>query len=136
MHSFTYRIGAALPDLWLFWKDSNKDLIDFSTGWTFEVALAVRETTDAVLVKTTGIEGAVGSEVDHLPNVIVSWVGSGGSVTPGASATPGDFDNLEEGTYDFQLKAIAEDYRVRYWPSDEPIRIILVAPIAEAGPGP
>lgn len=58
-----YTVGAELPDYELTWNDADGDLIDYSTGWTFEL----RVDTPTPTVKSTGIIGAA-----TAPNVTVS----------------------------------------------------------------
>lgn len=56
-----YIQGTDLPDLAIEWRDRAGDLIDFATGWTFEL----RSTE---LVKDAGIAGD-----DAAPNVVITW---------------------------------------------------------------
>lgn len=62
------------PDIGLWLEDSNGNLINFSTGYTFEFKLGTPGET-AVLTKTTGIAGAVGSgsDPDGVPNVVIGF---------------------------------------------------------------
>ena len=82
----TYYIGSELPDYPLVWTDSDEQLIDFASGWTFTLKLG-HPGRDAVLTKTTGITGAATS-----PNVTVVWAA-------------GEFDEVDPGTYVLQLFA-------------------------------
>lgn len=69
MTNFPYRADQELPAIPVAWYDGDNTLIDFSTGWTFTVKLALQETpTTVVLSKTTGITGAATS-----PNVTIDW---------------------------------------------------------------
>ena len=52
-----YTKGAALPDYPITWLDANGDLVDLSSGYTFELRLGDPGTSNA-LTKTTGITGA------------------------------------------------------------------------------
>lgn len=61
-----YVAGAELPPAGLTLRDFEKKIIDFSTGWTFE--LRIRRSQAPVYVKTTGIVGA-----DTAPNVTIAW---------------------------------------------------------------
>lgn len=67
--------NAELPQLQVWWRDDSGDLIDFSSGvsdWELRIGDAGGY---AMLVKTSGIAGAVGSgtETNGTPNVIVDW---------------------------------------------------------------
>lgn len=69
MTPYAYRKDQELPNVTLEWRDANGSLIDFSTGWTFTVKLALASAPSAVLVtKTTGITGAATS-----PNLLIDW---------------------------------------------------------------
>ena len=67
----TYPAGAELPDMTFTWTDSNGDLIDFSSGYTFTVKVGIPGVA-AVFTKTTGITGT-GTD----PNVTVEWATTG-----------------------------------------------------------
>lgn len=82
-----YIEGSDLPDLAFAWFDGNKVLIDFSTGYTFELKIGLRGRT-ALITKTTGITGAATS-----PNVTISW------------STSGELNALAAGNYTGQLTA-------------------------------
>lgn len=62
-----YTVGAELPDITLTWYDSNNNLIDFSTGYTFTIKVGIPGST-ALFTKTTGITGAATD-----PNVTIAW---------------------------------------------------------------
>lgn len=61
------------PALWLWWTDTAGNLIDFSSGYTFTFKIGYPKQT-ALLTKTTGIVGAVGSGVrpSGVPNVVIT----------------------------------------------------------------
>ena len=66
---YAYRKDQELPALTVAWSDANGNLIDFSSGYTFTVKIALASAPSAVLVsKTTGITGAATS-----PNITVDW---------------------------------------------------------------
>lgn len=92
-----YVLGAELGDLAITWYDTDGTLIDFSSGWTFQVKVGV--TGQAALVtKTTGITGAA-----TAPNVTVAW------------AATGDLNDITTaGTYTVQVRATrTADSKVR-----------------------
>jgi hypothetical protein len=64
---FEHTLGSELPDDAFEWTDAQNSLINFSTGWTFQVVVGFPNQT-AVLTKTTGITGAA-----TAPNVTISW---------------------------------------------------------------
>ena len=88
----SYHQGAERPALSLWLHDDDGDLIDFSSGYTFEFKIGSPGET-AALTKTTGIAGAAGAgtEPDGTPNVTVTWAEDELDLTPG--------------TYGWQLKA-------------------------------
>lgn len=66
---YAYRKDQELPALTVSWLDADGAVIDFSTGWTFTVKIALASAPTAVLVtKTTGITGAA-----TAPNVTIDW---------------------------------------------------------------
>lgn len=74
-----YIQGADLPDLQLTWQDSTGNVIDFSTGWTFQVKVG-KTGQPATFTKTAGIAGTA-----TAPNVTVVWAdGELDSLSPGA----------------------------------------------------
>lgn len=83
-----YIQGAELDDLTVSWSDSNGDLYDFSSGWTFSLKVGNKGSA-ASFTKTTGMTGAAAS-----PNLTVVW------------ATTGELNLLEGGTYVLQIEAI------------------------------
>lgn len=99
-----YVVGSELPDLTLEWYDRSGALIDFSSGWTFQVKVAPVGSTTASFTKTTGITGAA-----TAPNVIIGWVAA-------------DLGALTAGSYEVQVKATRNsDSKDRFNP--DPIRI-------------
>lgn len=67
-----YIQGTDLPDLAIEWRDRAGNLIDFATGWTFELR-------SPALVKDAGITGD-----DTAPNVVITWdVGELDDLDPG-----------------------------------------------------
>lgn len=83
----TYVQGADLPDLAITWTDSNDDIIDFSTGWTFSLKIGTPGSA-AALTKTSTITGAA-----TAPNVTVAWT------------TSGELNTLATGAHSAQLTA-------------------------------
>lgn len=79
-----YRADQELPALALSWLDRDRNVIDFSTGWTFTVKIAARTAPSTVLAtKTTGITGSATS-----PNVTIDWSTSDfAALTPDATGT-------------------------------------------------
>jgi hypothetical protein len=69
-----YTVGAELPDWQPTWLSSSGEVIDFSTGYSFELRIA----TDPVTVKTTGITGAAAA-----PNLTVAWASGELPAQPG-----------------------------------------------------
>lgn len=62
-----YFKGAELPDAEITWLDSDGDIIDFSSGYTFQVKIGVTGST-ALVTKTSGITGFA-----VAPNIVISW---------------------------------------------------------------
>lgn len=95
----TYIQGSDLPDAAIRWEDSTGTLIDYSTGYTFELKIGSPGTT-ALLTKSTGITGAATD-----PNITVAW------------ATTGELNTLAVGTHSAQLKATrTADSKHRFLP--------------------
>lgn len=67
MTTVEYVKGSELPDLAITWTDTNGDVINFETGWTFTVRVGVAG-QEAEITKETGIDGSA-----TAPNVVVSW---------------------------------------------------------------
>lgn len=78
-----YVVGAELPDNTFTWRDKNENLIDFSTGYTFELRVATPSTT----IKSNGIVGA-GTD----PNLTIS-------------IADGEWDDMPVGMWDAQVWA-------------------------------
>lgn len=83
----TYVKGAELADLAVTWQDSDGDVIDFSSGWTFSVKVG-QPGSAAEFTKTSNITGAA-----TAPNVTVAW------------STSGELNNLTDGTFVVQITA-------------------------------
>lgn len=84
MTTLEYAKGAEKPDLQIWWESSTASLIDFSTGYTFQLKIG-NEDQSALLTKTTGITGAAGSgsEPSGTPNVSIVWADGELAITPG-----------------------------------------------------
>ena len=94
MNTFTQ--GSDLPDYSKAWLDGDGDLIDFATGYTFEVRVG-NAGSAALFVKSTGITGAA-----TAPNITVQW------------ATTGELNSITAGVYDLQIIATrTSDSRAR-----------------------
>lgn len=94
--SLNYTAGADLPDGGVEWKDSAGTLINFSTGYTFEVRVGTAGSA-AAFVKSTGITGAA-----TAPNITIQW------------ATTGELNSIAAGVYDLQIIATrTSDSRAR-----------------------
>lgn len=78
MSSWIYRADAELPAFAVAWYDGTGALIDFSSGYTFELKLVAKSDGTVALTKTTGIVGAATS-----PNVNVPWAAGDLNVAPG-----------------------------------------------------
>jgi hypothetical protein len=85
--------GAERPALQFWLRDTAKNLIDFSTGYTFSFKIGYPGQA-ALLTKTSGIVGAAGSGVDPTgtPNVTVTF-------------SAGELDNVPRGKYEWQITA-------------------------------
>jgi hypothetical protein len=88
-----YYRTAERPDIKLWLADSNGNLIDFSTGYTFAFKLG-NPGTAADFTKTTGITGAAGSGVEPTgtPNITLAF-------------TAAELDALTAGAYLWQIRA-------------------------------
>lgn len=84
----SYITGAELADLAVTWQDASGTVVDFSSGWTFQVKVGANLGTAAEFTKTTGITGAA-----TAPNVTIAW------------ATSGELNDLDAGTYVVQIAA-------------------------------
>lgn len=97
-----YHRTAKRPDLKFWLTDDDGNLVDLSTGYTFEFKLGSPGST-AVFTKTSGITGASGTGVEPTgtPNLTVSFSGT-------------EMDSLSPGTYGWQVKATLSSLP-RYW---------------------
>lgn len=81
--------GAELPILEVWWRNPQKQLIDFSGGvseWEVRIGKAdADDTTQPYLTKTSGIVGAAGSgnSTTGTPNVTVTWAANDLVIPPG-----------------------------------------------------
>lgn len=66
--TWTYRADQESPSFAVAWSDRDGNLINFATGYTFEVKLVNQSTGIVALTKTVGITGAATS-----PNVVAAW---------------------------------------------------------------
>jgi len=66
-----YVQGSDLPDLGIEWYDSDGNVRDFSTGWTFVVKVGTPGSA-ALFSKSSGIVGSA-----TIPNLTISWSTSG-----------------------------------------------------------
>ena len=92
-----YVLGAELGDLAITWYDDDGTLINFSSGYTFQVKVGLAGQA-ATFTKTTGITGAA-----TAPNVVIGW------------ATSGELNSLTDpGAYTVQVAATrTSDSKVR-----------------------
>jgi hypothetical protein len=111
--SWTYRQDQELPAFAVDWRDRDNRVIDFTSGYTFEVKLAASDSADPVIVKTDGVVGA-----STAPNLTVVWAS-------------GELD-VEPGKYRVFIKASNGEGDRRFAPGAEPHITILPAP-ADAG---
>lgn len=81
-----YYRGAELPDAEITWLDSAGSVINFSTGYTFQVKIG-NSGSSALFTKSTGITGA-----STAPNILISW-------------STDDLSSLPAGTYDMDITA-------------------------------
>ena len=96
----SYYKSAERPSLRLWLLDDERDLIDFSTGYTFSLKIGSAGST-ALLTKSSGITGAAGAGVapSGTPNVTVEWTAgelsiAAGNYTLQLTATTGGLDRL------------------------------------------
>jgi hypothetical protein len=108
MTTWTYRADAESPSYCVEWRDANGDLINFATGYTFEVKLVNQATAVSALTKSSGITGAATS-----PNITVAW-------------TTGEL-NLTPATYQVHLTATASGADRHFRPGSEPLLKIVAA---------
>lgn len=81
-----YVVGAELPDVGITWYATDGTVIDFASGWTFQVKIGVKGSA-ALLTKTAGIVGAA-----TAPNITIVW-------------TAGELDAIPSGVYTLQVRA-------------------------------
>lgn len=81
-----YKRGSELPRVDGLWLDSDEEVRDLSSGWTFTVRVGIADYA-ALVEKTDGITGAATD-----PNVIIEW-------------EPGELDDLAPGNYDLDITA-------------------------------
>lgn len=67
MADLNYNAAAELPDATFAWRDDDKNLIDFSSGFSFQLKLSL----DGKTADLTKVDGFTGAATD--PNVTVSW---------------------------------------------------------------
>jgi hypothetical protein len=95
-----YYKGAEHPDLRLTWESDSGAIIDFSSGYTFELKLG-HGGLSAASTKTNGITGAQTS-----PNVLITFAAA-------------ELDALPAGLYEAQLRAnltaANKDRYMRFW---------------------
>jgi hypothetical protein len=74
MTGITIYRTAELPDWKVWWLDDDGTLINFSTGYTFELKVG-RPGSAASFTKTSGITGAAGSgtETSGTPNLTITF---------------------------------------------------------------
>lgn len=94
MSQWIYRADAELPSFAVAWYDNTGTLINFASGYTFELKLVNQSTGTVTLTKTTGITGAATS-----PNVTVAWAAGELAVAAAAyrvhlTATTGGADRM------------------------------------------
>lgn len=84
MTTIRYRRTAERPSLQLWLLDDDGNLIDFSSGYTFELKIGLLGSA-ALLTKTAGITGAAGAgtEPTGTPNVTIAWTTGELDLTPG-----------------------------------------------------
>jgi hypothetical protein len=92
--------GAEHPDIALTWRDSSAAIIDFASGYTFELKIG-NSGSPALFTKTVGITGA-----QTAPNVTINFVA-------------GELDGLSANRYEAQLRArqvsTNKDRFMRFW---------------------
>lgn len=100
-----YHAGAERPALKLWLLDDDGTLINFSSGYTFQLRIG-EVGAAAILEKTSGIIGAAGAGIEPAgtPNVTVSWSAGELALTPGAytwqlTATTGGLDRVFAGPF-------------------------------------
>lgn len=112
IHIYRY---SERPDVPMWLRDSAKNLLDFSTGYTFEFSLGQPDVV-ATFFKTTGITGAAGSGVGPtgVPNLTLTF-------------TAGERDNLTPGTTTWQVNARTGG-KDRFWQGVAVVHGIILPP--------
>ena len=109
----TYRADQDVPSYPVEWKDRDGVLINFASGYTFELKLINQATGTIGLTKTTGITGAATS-----PNITAAWAaGELATVVVAAGV----------GTYEVHLTATSSGADRMFRPGNEPLLIIKAA---------
>lgn len=106
---WVYRQDQEEPAFAVDWRDHNNQVIDFSTGYSFQVKLKKGVATAAVLTKTTGVTGSADS-----PNITIAWAS-------------GEL-NVDPGEYIVFIKATSVAGDRRFMPGSEPTIIIELTP--------
>lgn len=101
-----YVQGATKPDVGITWRESGA-LVDFSSGYTFEVRIFTPGASATLVTKSTGITGAATD-----PNVAIAW---------GTS----DLATLVPGHYVLEVRATNGSHRYRRQWS---LRVLAAAP--------
>ena len=100
-----YYRTAERPDVQFWLRDSAGNLVDFSSGYTFEFKLG-QQGSAATFTKSSGITGAAGSGVPPpgvgTPNVTMTF-------------TAAENDGLVVGTTTWQIKARTGASLDRFW---------------------
>lgn len=71
MADYIYRQDQDGPPIGFRWLDYTKQLLDFTSGWTFELVLVTYEGVIQSTVDNTNITGGPGDTVQ--PNVVIDW---------------------------------------------------------------
>ncbi len=90
----------------MWWFDDQNDLVDFSDpGYSYVFKIGAPG-YQALLTKTSGINGGIGSGVEPTgaPNIVISWLPGELDIQPGVyawefTATIGGLDRFAEGTF-------------------------------------
>ena len=106
--AWIYRADQEVPSFSVAWYDRDNTLINFATGYTFELKLIAVDGTTIALTKTTGIAGAATS-----PNITVAWA-------------VGEL-NIAVGAYRAHLTATTGGADRMFKPGDEPVITIVAA---------
>lgn len=87
--TLAYDLTADRPAATMWLEDDDGTLIDFSSGYTYELKVGTPGAA-ALLTKTTGITGAAGAGVEPTgtPNITITWTAGeiAGITTPGTYA--------------------------------------------------